>query len=101
MPAASEVFCGRNRESIVIDSTSVARRCFVLAETGTFATNSPLGNVAFSEEIAVEFGSPRVIAETDPQEAIVIVAFFHGSYACMPSTLAQKYCVLENLRTAT
>ncbi|EEG71192.1 hypothetical protein BIFPSEUDO_03162 [Bifidobacterium pseudocatenulatum DSM 20438 = JCM 1200 = LMG 10505] len=42
-----------------------------------------------------------MIAETDPQEAIVIVAFFHGSYACMPSTLAQKYCVLENLRTAT
>ena len=56
----------------VIVSISLANRCFVLAETGIFATNRPFGNVAFSAGIAVEFGRPKVIAETEPQEAIVI-----------------------------
>ena len=54
------------------DDEIVAAFITELAETGIFATNRPFGNVAFSAGIAVEFGRPKVVAETEPQEAIVI-----------------------------
>lgn len=72
VPAASPILRDCSSDSMVIVSISLANRCFVLAETGIFATNRPFGNVAFSAGIAVEFGRPKVIAETEPQEAIVI-----------------------------
>ena len=72
VPAASFVLRACSSDSMVIDSMSFANRCFVLAETGIFATNRPFGSLAFSAGIAVEFGRPKVIAEAEPQEAIVI-----------------------------
>ena len=71
-PCASEVFEVRNGAIIVIASMSLTKRCFVLAEIGTFAANSPFGRFAFSAGMAVAFGKPRVSAVTEPQEAIII-----------------------------
>ena len=51
---------------------ALTKRCFVLAEIGTFAANSPFGRFAFSAGMAVAFGKPRVSAVTEPQEAIII-----------------------------
>ena len=72
VPTASLVLLGRSRDNMVIVSMSFANRCFVLAETGILATNRPFGSLAFSAGIAAEFGRPKVVAETEPQEAIVI-----------------------------
>ncbi len=83
-PSASAVFDARISDSMVIDSMPETRCCFVFAEIGIFAANRPFGNVAFAAGMAVEFGSPRVEAETEPQEAIVIA----GLLSCERTLIA-------------
>ena len=84
VPAASPVLRVCSNDSMVIVSISPANRCFVFADTGIFATKSPFGSVAFSAGIAVEFGRPNVSAETEPQEAIVIVGLLSLLMEALP-----------------